>query len=30
VARALLHRLASPAWRDLLYRYLGSTMSGTE
>jgi polar amino acid transport system substrate-binding protein len=30
VDRALLHRLASPAWRDLLYRYLGSTMSGTE
>jgi polar amino acid transport system substrate-binding protein len=25
VDRALLHRLASPAWRDLLYRYLGST-----
>jgi polar amino acid transport system substrate-binding protein len=23
VDRALLHRLASPAWRDLLYRYLG-------
>jgi polar amino acid transport system substrate-binding protein len=30
VDRALLHRLASPAWRDLVYRYLGSTMSGTE
>ena len=25
VDRALLHRLASPAWRDLIYRYLGST-----
>jgi ABC-type amino acid transport substrate-binding protein len=25
VDRALLHRLAAPAWRDLLYRYLGST-----
>ncbi len=25
VDRALLHRLASPAWRDLVYRYLGST-----
>jgi polar amino acid transport system substrate-binding protein len=24
VDRALLHRLASPEWRDLLYRYLGS------
>jgi polar amino acid transport system substrate-binding protein len=24
VDRALLHRLASPAWRDLVYRYLGS------
>jgi polar amino acid transport system substrate-binding protein len=25
VDRALLHRLASPAWRDLVYRYLGNT-----
>ena len=25
VDRALLHRLASPAWRDLVYRYLGAT-----
>ncbi len=25
VDRALLHRIASSAWRDLLYRYLGST-----
>ena len=25
VDRALLHRLADPAWRDLIYRYLGST-----
>jgi polar amino acid transport system substrate-binding protein len=25
VDRALLHRLAAPAWRDLLYRYLGTT-----
>ena len=25
VDRTLLHRLASPAWRDLVYRYLGST-----
>jgi polar amino acid transport system substrate-binding protein len=25
VDRALLHRIAAPAWRDLLYRYLGST-----
>jgi polar amino acid transport system substrate-binding protein len=25
VDRALLHRLDSPAWRDLLYRYLGSS-----
>jgi polar amino acid transport system substrate-binding protein len=24
VDRALLHRLASPEWRDLVYRYLGS------
>ena len=24
VDRALLHRLAAPAWRDLIYRYLGS------
>ena len=24
VDRALLHRLASPAWRDLVYRYLGA------
>jgi polar amino acid transport system substrate-binding protein len=24
VDRALLHRLASPEWRDLLYRYLGT------
>jgi polar amino acid transport system substrate-binding protein len=25
VDRALLHRLADPAWRELIYRYLGST-----
>jgi polar amino acid transport system substrate-binding protein len=25
IDRALLHRLASSAWRDLVYRYLGST-----
>jgi polar amino acid transport system substrate-binding protein len=25
VDRALLHRLATPEWRDLIYRYLGST-----
>jgi polar amino acid transport system substrate-binding protein len=25
IDRALLHRLDSPAWRDLVYRYLGST-----
>ena len=25
VDRSLLHRLATPAWRDLIYRYLGST-----
>ena len=25
VDRALLHRLASPEWRDLIYRYLGNT-----
>jgi len=24
VDRALLHRIAAPAWRDLIYRYLGS------
>ena len=24
VDRALLHRIATPAWRDLLYRYLGN------
>jgi polar amino acid transport system substrate-binding protein len=25
VDRALLHRIATPAWQDLIYRYLGST-----
>ena len=25
VDRALLHRLATPAWRDLVYRYVGNT-----
>ena len=24
VDRALLHRIAAPAWRDLIYHYLGS------
>jgi ABC-type amino acid transport substrate-binding protein len=25
VDRALLHRIATVAWQDLIYRYLGST-----
>jgi ABC-type amino acid transport substrate-binding protein len=30
IDRALLHRLEAPAWREMLYRYLGSVSTGTD
>jgi polar amino acid transport system substrate-binding protein len=30
IDRALLHRLETPAWREMLYRYLGSLSTSTE